>query len=162
MGVKSNTVHTDSDIWLTVLRTSIQLLEPASVKISLRSHAIERGFVNNVRGDRTIWFGIDARCVAGIFLLKLNISSSTSHWIFAAKARHGRTQSLELTALHLRCDHLAQLSITPTFVFDGPNRPNVKHACFYTVLMPLRLIRTLGFCPMTLFLWHFYRVLTIR
>jgi len=53
-------------------------------------------------------------------------SSITSHWICAAKARHGQTQSPELTALHLRCKRLAQLPVTPSFVFDGLERPNVK------------------------------------
>ena len=127
MGGKFNAVHTVLDSWLTVLWTSIQLLKPASIKISLRSHAIEHEFVNNVCGDHTIWIGIDAKCVAGIFFLKINISSSTSHWIFAAKACHGRMQSPELTALHLCCKCLAQLPITLTFVFDSPNCPNVKH-----------------------------------
>jgi hypothetical protein len=50
----------------------------------------------------------------------------TSHWICAAKARHGQTQSPELTALHLRCERLAHLPITPNFVFDGSERPHVK------------------------------------
>jgi Holliday junction resolvase YEN1 len=29
-------------------------------------------------------------------------------------------------ALHLCCERLAQLPVTPSFVFDGPERPNFK------------------------------------
>ncbi|KIM87276.1 hypothetical protein PILCRDRAFT_270457 [Piloderma croceum F 1598] len=86
-----------------------QLLEPASTRISFHHHAVKQGFIGNFHGDRILWVGIDA-----------------SHWICAAKARHGQTQSPELTALHLRCERLAQLPVTPSFVFDGPERPNVK------------------------------------
>jgi len=39
----------------------VQLLAPAATPISIRHFAIRKGFVENVRGDRTLWVGIDAR-----------------------------------------------------------------------------------------------------
>ncbi|KIM77467.1 hypothetical protein PILCRDRAFT_76685 [Piloderma croceum F 1598] len=61
------------------------LLELAGVPISLHQRAIQKGFVDNIRGDRTLWIGIDA-----------------SHWICAAEGHRGKTTNPELTALLLR------------------------------------------------------------
>jgi len=44
-----------------------QLLEPASIPISLRQFAIDKGFTENVRGDHTLHVGVDARYVWGNF-----------------------------------------------------------------------------------------------
>jgi hypothetical protein len=40
---------------------SNQLLEPAREPISIRHLTIQRGFADNIHGDRTLWVGIDAR-----------------------------------------------------------------------------------------------------
>ncbi|KIM86490.1 hypothetical protein PILCRDRAFT_816437 [Piloderma croceum F 1598] len=85
------------------------LLEPAAVSISLRELVIQKGFVDNVRGDRTLWIGVDA-----------------SHWLYAAQAHYRETADPELSSLLLRCEHLARLPIKPHFVFDGDRRPCVK------------------------------------
>lgn len=61
-----------------------------------------------------------------IVLSLLNFYLIDSNWICAAKARHGQTQNPELTALLMRCERLAQLPLTPHFVFDGPERPALK------------------------------------
>jgi hypothetical protein len=41
----------------------LQLLEPAGIPISIRNHAIQHGFVNNIRRDRTLSVGVDAKYV---------------------------------------------------------------------------------------------------
>ena len=66
------------------------------------------------------------RCLIYIPCLTIDLSRLISNWICAAKARHGQTQNPELTALLMRCERLAQLPITPHFIFDGPERPALK------------------------------------
>jgi hypothetical protein len=46
-----------------VLLFHSQLLDPASILISIRQFLIDKGFVENVRGDCTLHVGIDARYV---------------------------------------------------------------------------------------------------
>jgi hypothetical protein len=57
-----------------------QLLEPAGIPISIRNHAIQHGFVNNIHRDRTLSVGVHARYVVRPFfdppLHELNIQIS--------------------------------------------------------------------------------------
>ncbi|KAJ7210195.1 PIN domain-like protein [Mycena rebaudengoi] len=83
-------------------------LEPIEQKISLHNLAVT-GFTSNATAARGFRVGIDA-----------------SGWMCRACARHGCTESPELVALFSRCSRLFRLPFIPVFVFDGPDRPNMK------------------------------------
>jgi len=63
---------------------------------------------------------------AAIFVYAFANGQTVSNWICTAKARHGQTQSPELTSLLLRCERLAHMPLKAHFVFDGDQRPSVK------------------------------------
>ena len=78
-------------------------------------------------------------------------SRACSGWIYAACFRHSNTKNPELATLFARCCHLLRLPIYPVFVFDGPERPNVKRQkhvrgnCHWITVDMKEMLDCLGF-----------------
>ncbi|KAJ6533689.1 PIN domain-like protein [Mycena capillaripes] len=103
--------HFETLLYLTTMGIDglWKALEAVEQKVSLHNLAVGTGFIANTTGARGFRVGIDA-----------------SGWMYRACNRHGITESPQLVALFARCSRLFRLPFIPIFVFDGPERPDIK------------------------------------
>ena len=116
-----------------MLNLHFQILLPAAQERSFSELAVFEEFVANRHDLQTIVIGIDARYVHTIFIMGLmDKLGCCSIWFMQAQFGFhiGHAQAGENPKLHTifyKLANLLQIPVTPLFVFDGPERPSVKH-----------------------------------
>jgi hypothetical protein len=140
-----------------------QLLKDAAEVHNLVQLTVEEGFKNGGGECQPILFGIDARYELSVLITRLHGLINISIWMYQVDraiqyGNTGRGPNPHLRALFYKLAALLELPIRGVFVFDGPERPDLKrntrvvtHGHWLTPQF-LQLIHFFGYHSHTV--WH--------